>query len=142
MNAHPLPIVDKLEIRWMTKPNPGPADLHLPLSLYPTAAQEHVTEGMLADMFRLDVREVRAMNAFTHDLLISRAIEAGYISLTWSPRSHSFPSVLEELSRAILGHWSRLLTTTEREERRHVLFVIRALRRQYYAQDETHTQKA
>lgn len=126
----------------MTAHNPGKADLRLPLSLYPTAAQERVSEGMLADMFQLDVREVRAMNAFTHDLLISRAIEAGYVSIEWCPRSHNFPNVLEELSRACLGHWSKLLTATEREERRHVLFVIRALRRQYHAQTETQQLKA
>lgn len=103
----------------------------LPMSLYPTAAQERISEGTLADMFQIDIREVRAMNAFTTDLLISRAIEGGFISKEWTPRSHTMSSALEELSRAIFGHWSKLLTQTERDERRHVSFVLRVFKRQF-----------
>lgn len=106
-------------------------DRSLPLSLYPTAAQNRVTDGQLADFFMLDIRFVRAMNSFTKDLLISRAIEGGYVKPGWTPKSSDFPRLLEELSRMIMGHWSILLTSTEREERRHVLFVIRVMRRTF-----------
>lgn len=106
-------------------------DHSLPLSLYPTAAQNRCTEGQLADFFLLDIRYVRAMNAFTKDLLISRAIEGGYVSRSWTPKSVEYPRLLEDLSRSIMGHWSILLTSTEREERRHVLFVLRVLRRSF-----------
>lgn len=103
----------------------------LPLSLYPTAAQDRLTEGSVADIFKEDVRHVRAMNAFTRDLLVSRAIERGYIARDWAAKSHLYSVMLEELSRAILGHWSKLLTEVEREERRHVLFVLRVMRSRY-----------
>lgn len=110
----------------------------LPLALYPTAAQERVSEGLLAHMFLLDIREVRAMNAFTHDLLISRAREGSYVPIKWEPRARDYFSVLNELSRAVLGHWSKLLTPTEREERRHVQFVLRVIRRQYQPERDQH----
>jgi len=107
-------------------------DLRLPVSLYPTAIQDRLSEGMIADLFSIDVRHVRAMIAFTKDLLISRAIEHGYISRDWEPKSRYYTEVLEELNRAIMGHWSKLLTEVEREERRHVQFVLRVLRRQHF----------
>lgn len=106
-------------------------DRDLPLSLYPTAAQSRCTEGQVADFFMIDIRHVRAMNSFTKDLLISRAIEGGYVPREWTPRSCDFHRLLDELSRAIMAHWSILLTQTEREERRHVLFVVRILRRRF-----------
>lgn len=105
-------------------------------ALYPSAAQERLSEGIIADAFSIDVRHVRAMNSFVKDLLISRAIEAGYISPSWSPRSRHFAGILDELSRSILGHWAKLLTPIEREERRHVLFVIRVVRRQFNIERE------
>lgn len=107
-------------------------DQKLPIALYPTAAQDRLSDGMVADMFQLDVRYVRAMNSFTRDLLVSRAIERGYVPKEWAPRSHLYAIALEELSRAMLGHWSKLLTAVEREERRHVQFVLRIQRRQYF----------
>lgn len=103
----------------------------LPIALYPTAAHERLSDGMVADMFRIDVREVRAHNSFVRDLLISRAIEAGYIRQDWTPKQRTLHSFLDELSHAILGHWSRLLTPVELEERLHVLFVIRVMRKRY-----------
>lgn len=106
------------------------------LALYPSAAQERLSEGVVADAFGIDVRHVRAMNSFVKDLLISRAIEAGYIRSNWSPRSRHFAGILDELSRSILGHWAKLLTPVEREERRHVLFVIRIVRRQFNIERE------
>jgi ATP-dependent RNA circularization protein (DNA/RNA ligase family) len=106
-------------------------DFRLPVALFPTAAQDHLSEGMVADYFRVDVRYVRAMYSFTKDLLISRAIEMGFIPRDWTPKSSYYSDLLDELSRAILGHWSKLLTETEREERRHVQFVLRTLRRRY-----------
>lgn len=109
----------------------GTQRVKLPLALYPTAAQERIADGLLADMFQLDVREVRAMNAFMHDLLISRAIEGGYIKSDWTPKAHGLAATLDELSKAIFGHWSKLLTQVERDERRHVLFVLRILKRQF-----------
>lgn len=110
--------------------------LPLPMPLFPTAASERISDGVLADMFLLDVRFVRAQNSFTRDLLISRAIESGYIQRDWSPLSHNYERVLEDLSRAILGHWSKLLTPIEREERCHVLFVIKHLKRQYQVNNQ------
>lgn len=103
----------------------------LPLALYPTAAQDRLTPEQIAFLFEQDIREVRAMLAHTHDLLISRAREGRYVAIDWIPRSREYASVLSELSRSIFGHWSKLLTTTEREERRHVQFVLRVMRRQY-----------
>lgn len=103
-----------------------------PLALFPTAAQDRCSEGWVADAFLIDVREVRAMNLFTSELLISRAREGGYVPISWEPRSRVYSAILDELSRVILGHWSKLLTQTEREERRHVQFVLRVMRRQYY----------
>lgn len=97
----------------------------LPISLFPTAAQAGLSDGLVADIFSLDVRVVRAQNAFTRDLLASRAIEMHYIPRDWEPRSHYYDQWLSELSQAILGHWSKLLTASEREERLHVLFVLR-----------------
>lgn len=106
-------------------------DRELPLALFPTAAQSRCSEGQIADFFMLDIRHVRAMNSFTKDLLVSRAIEGGFVPPGWSPKAYDFSRVLEELSRAILAHWSILLTATEREERRHVLFVVRVMRRTF-----------
>jgi hypothetical protein len=103
----------------------------LPLSLFPTAAQDRLSEKILTEAFSIELSYVRAMNSFTRDLLISRAIEGHFVPRGWAPRSHSYAAALDELSHAILGHWSKLLTPTEREERRHVLFVFRILRRQY-----------
>lgn len=103
----------------------------LPLSLFPTAAQDRIGENVLSEAFGLDLSYIRAMHSFTRDLLISRAIEGHYVKPGWAPRSHAYSAALDELSHAILGHWSKLLTHTEREERRHVQFVLRVLRRQY-----------
>lgn len=110
----------------------------LPISLYPTAAQDRLTEGQVADLFAIDIREVRAMNSWSKDLLISRAIEANYIPRDWKPRSHNLGFALDELSHATCGHWSRLLSPTEREERRHVQFVLRVLRRQFNTERNSH----
>jgi len=107
-------------------------EFRLPVALFPTAAQDRLTEGMIADYFGLDIRHVRAMLIFSRDLLISRAIEAGFVPRNWEPKSRYYHEALDELSRAIMGHWSRLLTSVEREERRHVQFVLRVMRRQYF----------
>lgn len=107
------------------------SDFKLPTTLFPTAAQDRISDTVLADALKLDVTRVRAMNCFTRDLLISRAIEGGFIRSNWSPKGLTYTAVLDELSRAILGHWSKLLTQTERDERRHVQFVLRIVRRQY-----------
>jgi hypothetical protein len=96
----------------------------VPLALFPTAIQERISESRLASMFSIDVRTVRAMNMFTHDLLISRAREGHFVVRDWHPRSFEYSLVLDELSRATLGHWSKLLTPAERDERRHVQFVF------------------
>lgn len=106
-------------------------EFKLPTALFPTAAQDRISDTILADALKLDIDCVRAMNCFTRDLLISRAIEDGYIRPTWSPRGLTYNAVLDELSRAIMGHWSKLLTQAERDERRHVQFVLRIVRRQY-----------
>lgn len=103
----------------------------LPIALFPTAVHDRFTEGMIADIFQLHIGEVRAHLSFTRDLLISRAIEAGHVRPGWSPLSYHYFAMLDELSRAISGHWSKLLTEVEREERRHVQFVLRIMRRQY-----------
>lgn len=107
------------------------SEFRLPVALYPTAAQDRLSDGQIADYFQQDVRHVRAMMSFTKDLLISRAIEGGYVQREWVPKATYFPAILDELSRAIFGHWSKLLTPIEREERRHVAFVLRVIRRQY-----------
>lgn len=104
---------------------------HLPISLYPTAAQAGLSDGLVADMFGIDIREVRAQNAFTRDLLASRAIEMHYIDRDWDPHIYRYDEWLCALSHAILGHWSTLLTASERYERRHVLFVLRIQMRKF-----------
>lgn len=113
---------------------------NLPLSLYPSAAAERISDGLLADALGLDVREVRAKSSFAKDLLISRAIEQGYIHSGWIPRNYAFSKLLDELSHAIQGHWSKLLTPVEREERIHVLFVLKFIRTRYLSINTTERQ--
>lgn len=106
----------------------------MPIALFPTAAGEGVTDGYLADMFRLDIRHVRASNAFTRDLLLSRAIELGFVARDWTTHAIDYQSWLIQLSHAVMGHWVKLLSPVEREEQLHALFVIRALKRKYHVQ--------
>lgn len=107
---------------------------NLPFSLYPSAAAERISDGLLADALVLDVREVRARSSFAKDVLISRAIEQGYIPRDWTPRNYAFNRLLDELSHCIQGHWSKLLTPVEREERIHVLFVLKVIRTKFNSQ--------
>lgn len=108
----------------------------LPIALFPTAAQERLTDGQVADSFGLDVREVRAFNSFARDLLASRAIEGGYVHKDWSSKQRTFSGFLDEISHATMGHWSKLLTPVEREERQHVLFILRVMRKQHAQHQE------
>lgn len=88
------------------------------------AVAERMPVPAVAKAFDLTKQEVITDIVLFRDLLVSRAREQGFVHNTWTPSATDVAGWLRELSFAVSGHWNLLLSPREREELRHVRFVV------------------
>lgn len=106
----------------------------LPVMLVAVAQDERLPFEAICHAFDMTRAEANANLVFFRDLLVSRARELGYVHPEWTLSKFETTSWLRELSFAVSGKWTVLLTPREIEERRHLLFVLNHLKRVYTTQ--------
>lgn len=102
-----------------------------PLMLAALAASERMPTVAICDTFDMSRSQVLSDIVLFRDLLVSRAREQDFVHHGWSPTTTLAHQWLREISYAVAGSWVVLLSPREREELRHVRFVINHLKRRY-----------
>lgn len=102
-----------------------------PLMLPALAASERMPIQAVMEEFDLTRTEVLGDIVLFRDLLVSRAREQRFVHEAWIPSATQAHAWMREISYAIAGSWTSLLSPKEREELKHVRFIVNHVKKRY-----------
>lgn len=102
-----------------------------PLMLPALAVSERMPIPAVMEEFELTRTEVLTDIVLFRDLLVYRAREQGFVHEAWTPSSTQAYAWMREISYATAGSWTLLLSPKEREELKHVRFIVNHVKKRY-----------
>lgn len=103
------------------------------------AASERMPIQAISEEFDLSRAEILSDIVLFRDLLVSRAREQKLVHDAWTPAATQAYAWLREISHAVAGSWTFLLAPREREELKHVRFVVNHVKKRYRSNLKGHS---